>query len=61
MTNKGKKLEAPFKLDMSFGEALSRFAAAKPKEVSESIERFKAKKPPEARPPEAQKTQGSTS
>jgi hypothetical protein len=48
MTNEGKKLEPPLKLDMSFGEALSRFVATKPKEVDESIERSKQKKPPGA-------------
>lgn len=47
MTNKGKKLEPPLKLDMSFGEALSRFVATKPKEVDEGIERSKTKKPPQ--------------
>ena len=47
MTNKGKKLEPPLKLDMSFSEALSRFAATKPKEVEEGIERSKTKKPPQ--------------
>ncbi len=46
MTNAGKKLEPPLKLDMSFGEALSRFVAVDPKEVSENIERSKTKKPP---------------
>ncbi|MGH6821921.1 MAG: hypothetical protein ACREC4_00265 [Methylocella sp.] len=51
MTNKGKKLEAPFKLDVSFDEALSRFAAAKPKEVDDSIAKAKAKKPPRDDPP----------
>jgi hypothetical protein len=47
VTNKGKKLDSPLKLDMSFGGALSRFVATKPKEVEESIERAKQKKPPE--------------
>jgi hypothetical protein len=47
MTNDGKKLEPPFRLDIEFGEALSRFAATKPKEVAESIERSKTKKPPQ--------------
>jgi hypothetical protein len=45
MTNEGKKLEPPLKLDMSFDEALRRFVRAKPKEVEESIERSKQKKP----------------
>jgi len=47
MTNKGKKLEPPLKLDMDFGEALRRFVQTKPKEVEESIERAKQKKPPD--------------
>jgi hypothetical protein len=51
MTNEGKKLEPPLTLDMSFGEALARFVATKPKEVAESIERAKSKKPPGAESP----------
>lgn len=47
MTNKGKKLEPPLKLDMSFEEALSRFAATDPKQVEASIDRSKTKRPPE--------------
>jgi hypothetical protein len=47
MTNKGKKLEPPLKLDMSFSEALSRFAATDPGEVEENIERSKTKRPPQ--------------
>jgi hypothetical protein len=46
MTNEGKKLEPPLKLDMSFGEALARAVQTKPPEVEESIERSKQKKPP---------------
>jgi hypothetical protein len=46
MTNEGKKLEPPLKLDMSFGEALARVIQTKPSEVEESIERSKQKKPP---------------
>jgi hypothetical protein len=46
MTNKGKKLEPPLKLDMNFGEALARFVATKPEQVDESIKRSKTKKPP---------------
>ena len=60
MTNKGKKLDPPLKLDMSFGEALSRFVATKPGEVDESIERSKTKRPPQDGPlrrPEAPKRQ----
>lgn len=51
MTNKGKKLEPPLRLDMNFSEALSRFAATDPKEVEESVERSKTKKPPRDGPP----------
>ena len=51
MTNKGKKLEPPLKLDMSFSEALSRFVATKPAEVDEGIERSKTKRPPQDGPP----------
>jgi len=43
MTNAGKKLEPPLKLDLSFDEALSRFVATKPSEVDESIKRSKTK------------------
>ena len=46
MTGEGKKLEPPLKLDMDFGEALSRFVATFTKEVEESVERSKTKKPP---------------
>jgi hypothetical protein len=49
MTNKGKKMEPPLKLNMSFGEALSRFVATKPEEVEASVARSKAKKPPHDR------------
>jgi hypothetical protein len=44
-------MESPLKLDLSFGEALSRFVATKPEEVEESIERSKSKKPPQDGPP----------
>ena len=44
-------MESPLKLDLSFGEALSRFVATKPEEVEESIERSKSKKPPQDAPP----------
>ncbi len=54
MTNEGKKLEPPLKLNMSFGEALSRFVATKPKEVDENIERAKTKKPPQSDSPRQQ-------
>jgi hypothetical protein len=50
MTGK-RKLEPPLKLNLSFDEALSRFVATEPKEVAESIERSKTKKPPQDEPP----------
>jgi hypothetical protein len=50
MTNKGKKMEPPLKLDMSFGELVARTLQTDPKEVDESIERAKTKKPPETVP-----------
>ena len=46
MTDK-RKTEPPLFLDMSFGEALSRFVATSPKEVEESVDRAKTKKPPQ--------------
>lgn len=46
MTNKGKKLEPPLKLDMSFAEMMVRALQTDPKEVETSIERAKEKKPP---------------
>ncbi len=51
MTNKGKKLEPPLKLDMGFGEALERFTIAKPTEVDHLIAKSKMKKPPKDKPP----------
>lgn len=57
----GRKTEPPLKLDMDFGEALERFARTKPKEVAESVERAKAKKPPGEefpRRPERKKRRG---
>jgi hypothetical protein len=47
MTNKGKKMEPPLKLDMSFAEALGRFVRTDPTEVAEGVERAKTKKPPQ--------------
>jgi hypothetical protein len=46
-----RKLESPLKIDLSFGEALSRFVATTPKEVEISIKKSKAKKPPQDEPP----------
>lgn len=48
----GKKRERPLYLDMDFGEALERFAQTDPKEVAESIQRAKKKKPPGAKAPD---------
>jgi hypothetical protein len=50
MTGK-RKLESPLKLDLSFGEALSRFVATEPEQIDESIKRSKAKRPPQDAPP----------
>lgn len=47
MSTGGRKLEPPFGLDMEFGEALERFVRTDPKEVADSIERAKTKKPPQ--------------
>lgn len=48
MTNKkGTKLDPPLRLDIDFAEALNRFVATVPKEVDESIERSKTKRPPQ--------------
>lgn len=46
-----RKLEPKLGLDMDFGEALGRFVQTKPKEVAESVERAKTKKPPQDAPP----------
>jgi len=51
MTNKGRKMEPPLKLEMSFGEAMSRFVATKPEQLDESIARSKTKKPPQDQTP----------
>ena len=56
MTNEGKKLEPPLKLDMSFAEALGRFVQTAPKEVAESVERSKTKKPPGDNPERPKKS-----
>jgi hypothetical protein len=44
---RGAKLEPHLRLDMSFDEALSRFTDTDPKELDESIERAKTKRPPQ--------------
>lgn len=46
-----RKTEPPFGLNMNFGEALRRFAKTDPKEIVESIERSKQKRPPGNEPP----------
>jgi hypothetical protein len=51
MTNRGKKLERPLRLEMDFGEALSRFVATDPAEVEKSIKQAKKKRPPGNGPP----------
>jgi hypothetical protein len=45
-----KKVEPPLKLDMGFGEFLARALQTDPKEVQESIDRAKTKKPPQEPP-----------
>lgn len=55
--NERKKPEPPFGLGMDFAEALERFTRTKPREVAESIERAKQKKPPGATPPGGPETQ----
>lgn len=46
MSNKGKKLQPKFGLDMSFNEAIARFIRADPGEVDALVKRGKRKKPP---------------
>lgn len=41
-----RKQEPKFGLDMDFGEAMERFLQTDPKEVAESIQRSKTRKPP---------------
>ena len=41
-----RKLEPPLFLDMGFEEALARFAKTDPREIDESVDRSKKKKPP---------------
>jgi len=59
MSNKGKRLQPKFGLDMPFGEALQRFIAADPVEVDALIKRGKKKKPPGSK--RAHKPSGGTS
>jgi len=51
VTAERKKQEPAFGLDMGFEEALRRFAGTDPKEVAESIERSKQKRPSGTEPP----------
>ena len=60
MTDQKRKLEPPLKLDLDFGQALERFLQTDPKEVDESIERSKSKKPPGAETPTARPRQTAT-
>ena len=46
-----EKRQPPLWLDMSFGEALERFAGTDPQEVAVSVERAKEEKPPGAEAP----------
>jgi len=54
-----KKVEPPLNLDIGFGEFLARALQTDPKEVNESIERAKTKKPSQNTPrrPERPKRQ----
>lgn len=47
----GKKYEKPLHLDLDFDEALERFGQTDKKEVDESIDRAKGKKPPGSKTP----------
>ena len=51
MSDDKRKTEPPFGLAIGFGEALRRLAKTDPKEVAESIERSKQKRPPGNEPP----------
>ncbi len=44
MSPPGTKIDPKLKLDMSFDEALTRFAQTKPKEVERSVAKAKQKK-----------------
>ena len=46
-----RKTEAPFGLNIDFGEALERFIGTRPQEVVDSVERAKQKRPPQDAPP----------
>lgn len=51
MSAEDRKTEPPLGLDMDFGEALERFLQTSPKEVEDSVERAKRKRPPQDAPP----------
>jgi hypothetical protein len=59
MSNKGKRLQPKFGLDMPFGEALQRFIGTDPAEVDALIKRGKKKKPPGSK--RARKPSGGSS
>jgi hypothetical protein len=56
----GKKYEKPLYIDMDFDEALERFGTTDPKEVNESMERAKEKRPPRKKPSTAKPCQTAT-
>ncbi len=60
MTDDKRKLEPPLKLDMDFGEALTRFTRTLPAEVEDSVVRSKTKKPPGSETPTAKTRQKAT-
>ncbi len=49
MTNKGKKMEPPLRLEIDFGEALARFTNTDPAELSANLGKEKLKGPPDKR------------
>ena len=44
MNERGKRLQPKLSLDMPFDEALARFAAVKPSELKEAVEKAKGSK-----------------
>lgn len=59
--DKNRESETRFTLDIDFEEALERFVQTDPKEVAESIEKSKKKKPPGApHPGGGKKVSGSS-
>jgi hypothetical protein len=51
MNQRGKKLQPKLSLDMPFDEALARFAAVSPTELTEAIRRSKESEAPSNDPP----------